>query len=226
MQQHLPGRCYRACDRGQQRHRIMAGARSEADVQDRPDGQRRKQDALQQAERAGQFMKDELCRKGRRQHQRHGVEAECIQRDGACLGHASLRTTVSAYRSRGADRSRRTRSERPQTARAASGRGPRQATSITMAVARNNAVNSIGRSRKRVTCQSMINSPAGPAKIGLLAAKSTTHISERLPHECDCHAVSLYSMVVLPPGAIPWLLKPPVPPRVISPGTKSSMCRC
>jgi hypothetical protein len=48
----------------------------------------------------------------------------------------------------------------------------------------------------------MIDSPAGPAKIGLLAAESMTHISERLPREYDCHAVSLYSKVVLPPGAI------------------------
>ena len=78
VQQHLPGRRNRACDRRQQRHRIVAGAGAEADIEDRPDGQRREQDALQQAERAGQFLKDELRREGCRQHQRHGVEAECI----------------------------------------------------------------------------------------------------------------------------------------------------
>jgi len=38
----------------------VAGAGAEADIEDRPDGQRREQDALQQAERAGQLMKDEL----------------------------------------------------------------------------------------------------------------------------------------------------------------------
>jgi hypothetical protein len=36
----------------------VAGAGAEADIEDRPDGQRREQDALQQAERAGQFLKD------------------------------------------------------------------------------------------------------------------------------------------------------------------------
>jgi len=78
--------------------------------QDRPDGQGREQDALQQTQRAGQFVQHELRRERRRQHQRDGLQAERIQGEGAGLGHVLLRMKVSAYRSRDADRSRHMRS--------------------------------------------------------------------------------------------------------------------
>jgi hypothetical protein len=45
----------------------MAGARLEADVEDRADGKRRKHDPLQQAQRAGQFAQQQLCRERRGQ---------------------------------------------------------------------------------------------------------------------------------------------------------------
>ena len=51
------------------------------------------------------------------------------------------------------DQDRREQAERERT------RGPRQATSITMATARNSAVNSMVGPRQQVMRQSMINSP-------------------------------------------------------------------
>ena len=73
----------RARNGGQQRQGVVAGARSEADVQDRADREHREQDALQQAQRAGQFVQQQLRRERRGQNQRHGVEAERVEGDGA-----------------------------------------------------------------------------------------------------------------------------------------------
>ena len=82
VQQHLARRKSNARGGGQQRQGVVAGARSKADVQDRADREHRELDALQQAQRAGQFVQQELRGKRRRQHQRHGVEAERVEGDG------------------------------------------------------------------------------------------------------------------------------------------------
>jgi hypothetical protein len=61
---------------------------SKADVQDRPDRQHRELDALQQAQRAGQFMQQQLCGKCSRQNQRYGVQAERVEGYGERSRHA------------------------------------------------------------------------------------------------------------------------------------------
>src|SRR5262245_28454759 len=110
VQQNLPRGESRAGDRGEQRHGIVAGARPEADVENRPYRQHRELDALDEAQRTGKLVEQELCRKSDRKNQRNGVKAERIEGQGERSSHGALRswgalrTTASARRWRGADR--------------------------------------------------------------------------------------------------------------------------
>ena len=67
----------------------MTGARSPADIHDRSDRQHRERDALEQAERAGQFMQQQLRPERHSQDQGYGIEAERVEGDGECAGHVN-----------------------------------------------------------------------------------------------------------------------------------------
>jgi hypothetical protein len=56
----------------------VAGSRSPAHIHDRPDRQHRKLDALQQAQRAGQFVQQQLRRERHDQDHGNRIETEDI----------------------------------------------------------------------------------------------------------------------------------------------------
>lgn len=89
MQQDLACRKGRADGRRQQRQGIVAGARPPADIQNGADSQQRELDALEQAQRTGQFVQQELCGEGRREDQRYRAEAKRVEDHGERAGHPS-----------------------------------------------------------------------------------------------------------------------------------------
>src|SRR6266852_4074166 len=109
----------------------MTGMRTEADIQDRSDRQHCEQDALQQAQRTGQFAEQNLTREGSDEDQRDAVETKCIEGDADGAVHACTpktrdlpRTKDSRCRSHGGDRLPRTRRVRSKTVPAPDGASP------------------------------------------------------------------------------------------------------
>ncbi len=92
MQQYLPRGESRAGGGGEQRHGIVAGTGPEAQVENRPDRQHRKLNALEQAERTGKLVEQELCSKGDDKNQGDGVEAERIDGQGERSSHGAFRS--------------------------------------------------------------------------------------------------------------------------------------
>jgi hypothetical protein len=87
VQQDVPRGEGRAGDGGEERDGIVAGPRPEAEVENRPHRQHGELDALEQAERTGKFVEQELCRKGDRKNQRDGAEAERVEGQGERASH-------------------------------------------------------------------------------------------------------------------------------------------
>ena len=79
-------------DGGEQRHGIVAGTGPEAQVENRSDRQHGKLNALEQAERTGKFVEQELCSKGDDKNQGDGVEAERIEGQGERSSHGAFRS--------------------------------------------------------------------------------------------------------------------------------------
>ena len=71
----------------QERHRIVAGTRPEADIQNRSHGQHCKLYALQQAQGTRKLIEHQLRGKGDCQHERYGIEPERIEGDGEGSSH-------------------------------------------------------------------------------------------------------------------------------------------
>jgi hypothetical protein len=90
MQQDLPRGKSCAGDGGQERHRIVAGAEPEADIQNRTHRQHGELDALEQAKGTRKLVQQQLRREGNQENQRDGVKAKRIESQGERSGHECL----------------------------------------------------------------------------------------------------------------------------------------
>jgi hypothetical protein len=90
MQQDLPRGKSCAGDGGQERHRIVAGAEPEADIQNRTHRQHGELDALEQAKGTRKLVQQQLRREGNQENERDGVKAKRIESQGERSSHECL----------------------------------------------------------------------------------------------------------------------------------------